>query len=467
MKVQKREGSKERTILIGLIVDKQVIGRFADKWDKKLFKSTWANTIADWCFSYFTRYNKAPGKKIQSLYESWAADNPSLDDDTVGLVEKFLANLSDEYESAAESNTEYVVDIAGRYFNEVRLRKLADQIVGDLDKGDMDKAEHRAAKWARMEVGLGAGIDVMQDRSAIQAALEEDQDNLVTYPGAMGEFTKGALTRDSLVSFMGPEKRGKTWWLIDLAWRGMLQRRNVAFFAVGDMSQNQMMRRFLARAAKRPWKPKEFKYPTAIDRSPDSSIAQTTLEDRSYDKALTAKEAYAAMDDLLAKKVKSKKTKLKLSCHPNSTITVAGIESVLQGWERTESWSPDIIVIDYADILAPPLGGQSESRDQVNATWKQMRAMSQARHCLVVTATQSDADSYDAPIIGRKNFSEDKRKLAHVTAIFGLNASEEEKEQQIMRLNYVVLREEDFSTLKCVHVAGCLSIGNPCVRSTF
>ena len=50
------------------------------------------------------------------------------------------------------------------------------------------------------------------------------------------------------------EKRGKTFWLIDMAWRGMLQRKKVAFFATGDMSQRQMMRRFIARAAKRPFK---------------------------------------------------------------------------------------------------------------------------------------------------------------------------------------------------------------------
>ena len=125
-----------------------------------------------------------------------------------------------------------------------------------------------------------------------------------------------------------------------------------------------------------------------------------------------------------------------------------------------------MIVIDYADILAPP-HGVADTRDQINSTWKQLRALSQSTHSLVVTATQADANSYNANTIGRSNFSEDKRKLAHVTGLVGLNANSDEKECGILRLNWIVLRESAFTETQCVHVAGCLEIGNPAIRATF
>ena len=156
---------------------------------------------------------------------------------------------------------------------------------------------------------------------------------------------------------------------------------------------------------------------------------------------------------------------LRLSCHPNSSLTVGGIRAILQNWERT-GWVPDVIVIDYADILAPP-HGIADTRDQINSTWKQLRALSQSTHSLVVTATQADAASYNTNTIGRANFSEDKRKLAHVTGLVGLNANSDEKECGILRLNWIVLRESAFTETQCVHVAGCLEIGNPAVKSTF
>jgi hypothetical protein len=85
----------------------------------------------------------------------------------------------------------------------------------------------------------------------------------------------------------------------------------------------------------------------------------------------------------------------------------------------------------------------------------------------VVTATQTDADSYDAKVLKRGNFSEDKRKYAHVTGMVGINQTDREKAEGLYRLNWVVLRELEFSESKCVWTAGCLAIGNPAIVSTF
>ena len=84
-----------------------------------------------------------------------------------------------------------------------------------------------------------------------------------------------------------------------------------------------------------------------------------------------------------------------------------------------------------------------------------------------MTATQADAASYKQDTIDSSNFSEDKRKLAHVTGMVGINSSEAEKEFGLQRLNWIVLRESDFNSSRCVHVAGCLDVGNPAILSTF
>ena len=94
-----------------------------------------------------------------------------------------------------------------------------------------------------------------------------------------------------------------------------------------------------------------------------------------------------------------------------------------------------------------------------------MRALSQDIHCLVATATQTDAASYDVDSIGMKHFSEDKRKYGHVTAMIALNQTPDEKKKEIMRLNFIVLREDEFSVRNFVHVAECRGLANPCVLS--
>ena len=257
-----------------------------------------------------------------------------------------------------------------------------------------------------------------------------------------------------------------TFWLMDVAWRAVLQRRRVAFFAVGDMSQDQMLRRFAVRACRRPLDARKIKYPKQLVKDPSQDIAEPLLIEKEYTKPLSWRKAWKTFEETCHRRIKSTDPYLRMSVHPNSSINVAGIKSIVSGWER-RGWVPDVIVIDYADILAPPAGSGDESRNQTNATWKQLRALSQSLHCLVVTATQSDAQSYSVDTVRRSHFSEDKRKLAHVTGLVGLNATEPETELGVMRLNWIVLRESKFSESQCVHVAGCLSIANPALLSTF
>jgi hypothetical protein len=158
---------------------------------------------------------------------------------------------------------------------------------------------------------------------------------------------------------------------------------------------------------------------------------------------------------------------LRLSCHSNSTISIDGVQSILHDWER-EEWVPDVVAIDYADILAPPHGIR-ETLDQTDETWKRMRRMSQDMHCLVVTASQSNAAAYTAKdnTLGRKHFSGRKTKLAHVNAMIGINCSEADKKLGVMRLNWVVRRNAQFSEQNAVTVAGCLGVANVAMKSLF
>lgn len=474
MKIEKKSGKEERLIVTGMLVDPHVLGRIAAKWPAGaggLFQNKYANLLAHWAVKHWERYGTPPGSAVAGYFANWAEKRGSSDKDTVALVEKFLASLSDEYEQAAkECNAQYTLDLADKHFNKVALANLATAVQGHLDNGEVELAHGLASTYNHIELAGGAGIDVFQDEAAIRQAFEANAEPLIIYPDSLGQFFRWSLQRGGFVSFLGPEKRGKSWWLLDIVVRAIVQRRRVAYFEVGDQSQEEVIQRIGCRVARQPlewgqkW-PYTVKVPTAIERDPDSPLAEVAYDERTYESPLTWRTAWAAVQSMMENKVKSKNSYLKLSCHPNSSISVAGIKSIVQGWVRT-GWVPDVIVIDYADILAPPAGTQ-ETRDQINATWKALRALSQSLHCLVVTATQADAASYDQDTLDMKNFSEDKRKFAHVTGMVGINQNAKEKEHGIMRLNWLVLRKGKFNKNRLCHVAGCLELGNPAVKSTF
>lgn len=468
MRISKRDSTDERRIVIGMIVDEQLLSHISSRYSVDMFNSKWSNLIAGWCVKYYRKYNKAPKKTIESLFDSWAEAESTRDKETVKIVERFLSSLSGEYvQLALESNSQYLVDRASSHFNRVRATRLASLIDGDVAKGDIDKAVARIQGFEKVEMGRGTAVDVLHSPDNLRMAFENKSEVLIKYSGALENFFGNALERDGFIALMAPEKRGKTFWLIDMAWRAMIQRRRVAFFAVGDMSESQMLRRLAVRACQRPLEAKKFNVPTSIIRDPSADIAELSVKEKEYTGSLDWKEAWKAFEAVRQHRIKSDDSYFRMSVHPNSSINVQGIRSIIGEWDR-DGWVPDVIVIDYADILGPPSGSNGDdTRTQTNTSWKQLRAMSQALHCLVITATQTDSASYLSDLITKKNFSEDKRKYAHVTGMFGINQTEPEKELGLYRLNWIVLRESKFSESKCVHVAGCLDICNPAMKSVF
>lgn len=455
---RKRHGGPERRVLIGMLVSRRVLGPIAARWEPGLFPSRYAALLGGWAVDHFRRYGRAPGKGITSYFDAWA--RTARDDETVAAVESLLQTLSDEYARLKdEMSPDLLIDMAAALFNRNRLVDLRGRIDGFLEAGDEKKAEEAVAAFRRVELGAGSGIDVVEDREAMVSAFEQRSECLVEYDGALKSFFANTLVRDAFVAFVGFEKAGKSYFLQDLAWRAVCQGRRVVYFEAGDHSQHQILRRFAVRAAGRPLKAGRWECPIDLDSPGKDQFPGLRTEWREEDTPLTAQEALAAM------RKAAPANSLQLSCHPNSTLSVAKAESILEGWERDE-WEPDIIAVDYPDIMAP-LNAREDAREQVNETWKALRSLSQKTHALVACVTQANRASYSAPLITREHMSEDKRKLAHVTAMIGINQKPSEKNQGLYRLNYVAGRELDFPENKVVWCAGNLAVGNPGILSTF
>lgn len=471
MRIDRKSSGQERRILIGMIVDSVVLGRISSKWKGQMFKSKWANLIAKWCIGYYRKYQEAPMAQIEGMYESWAEG--TKDKESISLTGKFLASLSEEYEALKdESNSSYIIDVAGKYFNQVGIERLLQKVQGSIDGGQVDEAVGHITSYNQIEMGIGKGIDILQDVEAIKEAFADKKEPLIVYPGKLGDFFGDALERDAFVAFMGKKNVGKSYWLMDIAYRGMLGRKKVAFFEIGDMSQNQIMRRLMVRVSRCPLYAGKIQYPEGINRIREPSLGgrksyytDVVSDVKLFKDKLSWRKAKKACERLMRKRIKSKDSYFRLSCHYNSTLSVRELVGIVKNWGMN-GWSPDIIVIDYADILNMEYQG-IEGRDRINETWKRLRSLSQMFHCLVVTATQSDAASYTASTIAMGHFSDDRRKIDSVTGMIGINATSQEKDMGVMRLNWVALRERKFSERKCIYVAGCLDVANPAMKSTF
>lgn len=460
VKTIRRDGTIERSVLIGMIMNKTVLGTIAGQWTKSMFPAPWSNIIADWCIDHYQKYNKPPKEAIRGYF---AEASQRLDRDTTQLVGTLLETMEDEFARIKHTiDPQYLIDKASKLFEAKRLKDMADRVSAALELGDVDKARAETESFRRVELGMGSRVMVLTDPGAPDRMLAAQGQAIIQYDGALGNFFSTALARDSLVSFMSKEKGGKSFWLLDMAFRALQQGRKVAYFETGDNSEPQVLARMFARITGRPVKADRYRLPISMEpwgggRKPPL----IEFDDAYYDEPIQIDE----INEARARIVEEVGDNWALSCGENSSVSVHDIRNKLENWEL-DGFRPDVIVVDYADILKP-LDGRAETRDQINANWKALRALSQRTHALVLTATQTDAGSYETWLLSRGNFSEDKRKYAHVNGMIGINQIASEKVLGVCRLNWIVLRELEFSEERCVCCVGNLGYANPAMLSTF
>lgn len=461
---RKYAANEERTLLAAIILHDSVLERILLhlQGEKKPFRSRWSNLVAGWCFDHYQKHSKAPRKAIRTLFERYM-DGPH-DDALADHAEGFLEGLSEELaEPVQEMNEDFLIDMASRYFRQIKLERVFEKASAALETNNVEDAEAALTGYTSLAFASYNWTDPTDPKEIIEALAGQEHRELLQFRGHLGTFLQPHFERDAFISFVGPEKRGKSFWLMEMAWQALVQRRRVLYYVVGDMSKPQVMRRLISRALRRPLHAKTFVRPVNIERTGTKfRVTTKTIRAESPIGQMDAVKAMAA----LLEKTGAKKLRLKLKCCGGSSLTASDIERDIKIFTR-QGWIPDVVIVDYADLLAPESSTRSQDyRHQVNETWKVMRRIAQDNHLLFITATQAAATAYERNTISKKDFSEDKRKNAHVTGMLGINQTNEEKEQCVYRLNWVFLRDGSWTDTQTVSTAGCLDVCCPCIVST-
>lgn len=509
----------ERQIVIGFIVSDEFLQKVRPTWNPKILESKTAGHIASWCIEYYDEYGEAPKKKIEPIY----FEKLRLGDiqESVGqeIEELILPGLSEEY-TKSDFNLDYLLTETNKYIDERSLILLQEDIKDLVEAGEVDKAKQLIKEFSFVETGESLSIDLSDANNLkrIRKALSQVNHPVFHYPGAAGDFLNPQLIRGGFVAFMASEKRGKSYWLLDMSMRAARQKQKVAFFQAGDMTEAQQLRRIGTYLVNKPDQEKYIgKHYIPIkdcihnqsntcdkdERECSFGVFQG-MDEKDIRYKITKEDILEAMQNepdyvpcFNCKEYKNKRwgavwlkqviiksvitipetisavrkffvkfgRRFKLSSHPNGTLSVSKITEILKGWEKEDGYVPDLIVIDYADILVPDT--KTEFRHQQNDIWKALRGLSQQKPWLVVTVTQADAKSYDQSRLSLKNYSEDKRKYAHVTAMYGLNQDPlgREKALGLMWINELVIREGEGLITNEVAVLQHLSVGKPFTTS--
>jgi len=489
----------EQQILINLITNTSFISQTCTLINTSLFSSDYISRIAEWCLDYFKQYNQAPNKYIEIIFKEKALDMEVEVRENIG---NFLSNLSDKYIENPDVNISYLIDKTKDFFK----RKLYAQFLSNLrniEKGSIEDLEGKIdAEIKQLSIQKPSLFTFSKPLEKINLHSEREESLVLSKDecGKLGNFL-GDMRKEWLVSFQAPEKGGKSFMMNEMAFLGLEQNRKVLFISL-EMSQYEVEERIYNRLTGAYAESEEINiYPVMdCEHNQNGECNKTCRVNRiniyyngeklqypppkafsDYKPCTFCRNHPTEWMDFqpetwfkeirvpkLTNSLKKKKIKRFKTLYPGCDLVVKSfnameatmndVEQYVTSLENNIGFYPDMIVLDYIDILDCKESGLF-GRDKIDYNWKKAKQLAQKKHVLLVTGEQSRR-LFGKEVQDVDDASEDKRKNAHIDAKFSINQTKEEKEVETRRLGQLLHRHRKTSNLM-LYCLGFLEIGQP------
>jgi replicative DNA helicase len=486
----------EERILTGLISSSVFLREIENQIKKDSFAIPFVKLISGWCIDYHKKYQKSPGENIRDIFN---IEKANMKDEEQEIISDFLAKISSKI-NQQEFNVEYLKDVAKRYLKKRRIKESCERIRSFIELDRVEEAEKEMMQYKKYSKESSEWVDVLSEEEIKKyfIAIADKSSELFSMPGALGKML-GCFERGWLVGIMAPAKRGKTFWLIETAVQAMMERKNVVFISL-EMDSRRVQNRLLKRLTAFGERTEDYLYPCfdCLKNQDDSCrkkerTNRVGLLDKDGDKpefkrgmnyqpctACRGKRDFSVgtwFTLIRRNEMKQSSTlkivkgvrdsfgnSLRIKSYPAFSACISDIKSDIDNLFVLEEFIPDVIVIDYADILAPE-DGRIIGRDRIDDTWKTLKNLAEERHCAVITASQSNRASFKKKYVEEIDIAEDIRKIANVDLMFSINQTPLEKYESTVRINIVARRDGDFDKYKSCLVLQKLEVGQVALDS--
>jgi len=496
----------ERKLIIGLITSTAFCQEIIPKLKilgMDTFQISFARKVAQWVIDYYEDIGEAPQKHIQDIFNT---EKEKLSEEEKELVSDFLDLLSKEYENESQFNVAYLRKKTLEYLKTRTFEIFFERGLSYVEQGKLKHAERLYLDFTKVPEETIETFDPFSEKEVRLYELDGEVNRLVEMPGDLGKVIGGPLERSWLVSLAGPEKRGKSFFLEEFVFQCLFDGLKV-FWVSLEMNKYVLKGRIYTRitaAIKEPGniiipipdcknnqqgicnKKKRINNIKLVDEfgalpefDPRSKYSPCTVcrtiprrkgipPNRTFTPDYWFEEIRV---EEITTKIIEKRTKqfrqmfgsnLRCRAYPAFSANFDDIQHELDLLEM-EGFVPDIIAIDYFDILAEEKGVRSD-RGSIDKTWKRGKNLAAERDCLVITPDQTNKTSRERETIRSTDTTEDKRKDAHVDLKLAINQTMQENDDGVARIGVLFHRHRK-TTSKQAMVFQSLELANPFMDS--
>jgi desulfoferrodoxin (superoxide reductase-like protein) len=462
LSIQKIENTKQKIIITSFIVSDKFCEKIISilNENKELIYNSFSNyykIILKWCIDYFNKYQKAPHNHIQDIFN---LEKKNLKEDEIELVERFLIHLSDRFEREEKFNEDYIIDEAIKYLREINLNILTKKINEAKESNQIDEAEKLVLTFDSIQKQMEIKQETFLFKD-LQTAIdicdfkinENEDDRLFKLNGELGEKL-GYIYREDFMSILAPAKIGKSFVLREIALLAVENNLNVLIFNL-EMSHKKYLRSFYQNICQEVKILKEGE----VNKKIKIPYFELNKNNGKYDIKYEELTKFGLNSRKIKSVFKRKKVKSKgdiiVRSFSSNTLTFQKMCKILDEYVL-DGFVVDVVLIDFLDNLKT--FSKNEFRHSIDEKWTNARRLAQDKHIAVITVSHTNKKTFNKDIDAGDEV-EDSRKANHITHSIGLNQTPDEKEKQIMRINIIHSRDEDFNRKEMFLSLECRDIG--------
>jgi len=156
-------------------------------------------------------------------------------------------------------------------------------------------------------------------------------------------------------------------------------------------------------------------------------LADTVVGSR-YDSAITGVELnnLSVFKEKIYDEIKDIPGKLIIKEYPTRSANIQAIKNHIEKLKRRD-FSPDMIILDYGDLIKPENNRKDEKRHQLETIYEELRGIAQICECPLWTASQTNRSGLNAEVITMESISEAFNKCFVADLIFTVSRTVEDK----------------------------------------
>jgi replicative DNA helicase len=353
-------------VLGALLTQRQFLLNISDSLESEYFSNTAHQWIVDFIIKYFSEYHTIPSLETLSI-EVKKIDNEIL---RIALTEA----LREAYKAADSKDLEYVEAEFISFCSNQQMKKALMTSVDLLNVGDFDGIRRLINNAMKAGEDKNIGHDYALD---VETRYRDNDRHAIPFPWPVfNDLTQGGIGSGDLVLMFGNPGGGKSWAVIAMGAFAAALGYNVVHYTL-ELGEGYVGKRYDA----------VF-----------SGIAVDKLD-----------ENRKAVEEIIGQV----KGKIVIKEYAPKRASLETIEAHIQQLENQNEFKPDIIIIDYLDLLRGK-GGRKERKDEIDDVYTEAKGLAKTLNIPIVSPSQANrtgagkniiegdsaAGSYDKIMIG-------------------------------------------------------------------